>query len=85
MYGGLIRDLMKQWKEEARVKYIVLYRLHRANNEYTDAKYTLTVCTNHPGPFIGMRGALVEKYREKIAEVVKNKVHIEFVETTDIV
>lgn len=85
MYGGIIRDLMRGWKNEAKVKYIVPYRLYRANNEYNDAKYKLTICTNHPGPFIGMRGALVEKYREKIAEVVKNKVHIEFVETTDIV
>lgn len=85
MYGALIRDIMLEWKEEARVKYIVLYRLKREGNDYNDAKYKLIVCTNHPGPFIGCRGALIEKYREKFSKVVRSNVFIEFVETTDIV
>lgn len=85
MYGGLIRDIMKEWKEEARVKYIVLYRLKREGNDYNDAKYKLVMCTNHPGPFIGMRGSLVAKYQDKLSEALKKKVFVEFVETTDII
>ena len=84
-YCKVIKDLMKQWKDEAGVRTVILYNMKREKNEYDDSDYTLEICTNHPGPMIGMMGARVDKYRNLISDKIKHRVFVKFIETVEIV
>jgi ribosomal protein S3 len=86
-YSDAIKSIIKEWKDEAKVKGTVLYKLHSKKNEYDDSDMELIICTNRPGPMIGMHGQLVEKYRAKInkAFITPHKVMIKFVETEGMV
>lgn len=84
-YCTVIKDLMKQWKDEAGVRAIILYNMKREKNEYDDSEYTLEICTNRPGPLIGMMGTRVDKYRDLISQKIKHRVFVKFIETVEIV
>ena len=85
-YCGVIKDLMRQWKDEAGIKAIILYNMKREKNEYDeDAEFTLEICTNRIGPLIGMMGTRVDKYRDLISERIKHRVFVKFIETVEIV
>lgn len=84
-YCTIIKDLMKSWKEESGVRAIILYNMKREKNEYDDSEITLEICTNRPGPLIGFRGSLVDKYRDLISQKIKKKVFVKFIETVEIV
>ena len=81
--------IMKNWKKEAKVKGIILYRLgYSPNREYDDgSNYTLNVCTNQPGYLKGKMGSVVDKYRQIINNEMSdgNKVFISIVETEGMV
>ena len=81
----VIKDLMRQWKDEARIKSIILYHMIREQHELADSDYVLEIYTNRPGPMIGMAGKLVDKYRDLISNKIKHRVNIKMVETTEIV
>ena len=81
----VIKDLMRQWKDEARIKSIILYHMKREQNELADSDYVLEIYTNRPGPLIGMAGKLVDKYRDLISNKIKHRVTIRMFETTEIV
>lgn len=70
-----ISDIIKEWKDEAGVKGVVLV----GKSYYNDGK--LKICTDRPGMMIGFRGELVNKYTEKLNKVDKYIKEIEFVET----
>ena len=70
-----ISDIIKEWKDEAGVKGIVLVGAHY----YKSGK--LIICTDRPGLMIGLHGELVDKYTEKLNKVDKYIKGIEFVET----
>lgn len=70
-----ISELIKQWKDEAGVKGVVLVGMHY----YKDG--TLKICTSQPGLMIGFHGELVAKYTEKLNKVDRYIKEIEFVET----
>lgn len=84
-YCVVIKDLMKQWKEEARVKQIILYNMKRDQNDCDNSEYVLELYTNRPGPMIGMSGCLVNKYRDLISSKIKHSVAIKLIETAEIV
>ncbi len=84
-YCTVIKDLMKQWKEEAGVRAIILYNMKSEKNEYDDSEITLEIYTNRPGPLIGMRGTRVDKYRDLISQKIKKKVFVKLIETVEIV
>ena len=86
-YSNAIKSIIKEWKDEAKVKGAVLFSYKSKKNEYNDSDMELIICTNRPGPMIGMHGQLVDKYREKInkALITPHKVMITFVETDGIV
>ena len=76
MLRSKLYEIMKAYKEEAKVKHTILFR-------YTNHK--LIICTDHPGYMIGVRGSLVEKYERICRDIDKNFEGIEFVETEGIV
>ena len=85
-YSDNIKNIMKEWKKEAKVKGHILYRLSHGKNEYDDSTMILTVCTNQPGVMIGKYGQLVDKYRNLInSQLTRDKVFIKIVETDGIV
>ena len=70
-----ISNIIKEWKDEAGVKGIVLVGV------YSSFRDTIKICTDRPGLMVGKGGKLVDKYREKLKTVNKHLEHIEFVET----
>ena len=70
-----ISNIIKEWKEEAGVKGIILVGV------YPDFRDTIKICTDRPGFMIGKGGELVNKYKERIKEFNPNLEKIEFVET----
>ena len=70
-----ISNIIKEWKEEAGVKGIILVGV------YPDFRDTIKICTDRPGFMIGKGGELVDKYKERIKEFNPKLEKIEFVET----
>ena len=70
-----ISNIIKEWKDEAGVKGIVLVSV------YSNFRDTIKICTDKSGVMIGKGGELVDKYKKKLKEFNHNLEHIEFVET----
>ena len=70
-----ISSIVKEWKEEAGVKGIILV------NAFAGSRSTLQICTDRPGLMIGLHGNLVYKYEKKIKEMFPCIEKIEFIET----
>ena len=70
-----ISNIIKEWKDEAGVKGIILVGV------YPDFRDTIKICTDRPGFMIGKGGELVDKYKERIKEFNPKLEKIEFVET----
>ena len=70
-----ITAIIKEWKEEAGVKGIILI------GAYPTFRKTIKICTDKPGFMIGRCGELVNKYQEKLKTINPNLEKIEFVET----
>ena len=70
-----ISSIIKEWKDEAGVKGIVLV------SPYSTFRGTIKICTDKPGLMIGKGGELVDKYKEKLKEFNSYLERIEFVET----
>lgn len=74
-----ILKVLKEWKEEAGVKYPCLFK-------YLSRKNKIVIYTSRPGFFIGYHGKLVDKYKVKIKELLwmkKEEITIDFVETAN--
>lgn len=70
-----ISSIIKEWKDEAGVKGLVLV------SKYSNFSETLRICTDKPGLMVGKGGELIQKYKEKLKEVNSYLEYIEFVET----
>ena len=70
-----ISNIIKEWKDEAGVKGIVLV------SPYSSFRDIITICTDRPGYMIGKGGELVNKYTERLREHNPQLDHIEFMET----
>ena len=57
MYDSMVRDVLKEWKEDAKITHLMLYKLRDG---------ILTVYTDRPGPLIGRRGERVNRFKEKL-------------------
>lgn len=57
MYDSMVRDVLREWKNDAKVSHLMLYSLR---------KNILTVYTDRPGPLIGCRGERIACYQEKL-------------------
>lgn len=57
MYDSMVRDVLKEWKADAKVTHLMLYKLRDG---------VLTVYTDRPGPLIGCRGERIARYQEKL-------------------
>lgn len=66
-----ICKILKQWKEEAGVKYPTLFKYRNGQ---------LQIYTSSPGWYIGLHGCLVDKYRNILQEVIPSFKELLFVE-----
>lgn len=57
MYDSMVRDVLKEWKDDAKVTHLMLYKLRDG---------VLTIYTDRPGPLIGFHGERVARYQEKL-------------------
>jgi ribosomal protein S3 len=57
MFDSMVRDVLKEWKDDAKVSHLMLYKLRDG---------VLTVYTDRPGPLIGCRGERIARYQEKL-------------------
>lgn len=57
MYDSMIRDILKEWKEDARITHLMLYKLRDS---------VLIIYTDRPGPLIGCRGERIDRFKEKL-------------------
>lgn len=55
-----VQKILKDWKNEAKITHLMLYRLR--NHE-------LTIYTDRPGPLIGLRGERIARYEAKLKSV----------------
>ncbi len=76
MMDKCVRDILIEWKNEAKISHLMLYKLRGG---------VLTIYTDRPGPLIGYQGKLVIKYEEKLSNLPHQWVKsIEIEETTGI-
>ena len=59
-YNHEIQSILTDWKSEAKISHLMLYRLR--NHE-------LTIYTDKPGPLIGLRGERIARYEAKLKAV----------------
>ena len=57
MYDSRVRDVLKEWKAEAKVTHLMLYKLQDG---------VLTIYTDRPGPLIGRMGERVDRFKAKL-------------------
>lgn len=57
MRSYFIDEILREWKAEAGVTHLMLYRLKDG---------VLTIYTDRPGPLIGFRGERIARFQEKL-------------------
>ena len=57
MRSMYVDEILREWKAESGVTHLMLYRLKNG---------VLTIYTDRPGPLIGFRGELIDKYIIKL-------------------
>jgi ribosomal protein S3 len=57
MYDSMVRDVLKEWKDDAKVTHLMLYKLRDG---------VLTIYTDRPGPLIGRMGERVDRFKQKL-------------------
>lgn len=57
MYDSIVRDVLKEWKDDAKVTHLMLYKLRDG---------VLTVYTDRPGPLIGRAGERIDRFKAKL-------------------
>jgi ribosomal protein S3 len=74
MYDSMVRDVLREWKDDAKVTHLMLYSLR---------KNVLTVYTDRPGPLIGCRGERIARYQEKLKALPFSRITEVRLEETD--
>ena len=57
MYDFMVRDVLKEWKADAKVSHLMLYKLRDG---------ILTIYTDKPGPLIGRMGERIDRFKSKL-------------------
>ena len=52
-----IRDILRAWKEDAKVTHLMQYSLRNK---------VLTIYTDKPGPLVGCRGERVDRFKQRL-------------------
>jgi ribosomal protein S3 len=52
-----IRDILRDWKEDAKVTHLMQYSLRNK---------VLTIYTDRPGPLIGLMGERVDRFKQRL-------------------
>ena len=60
MFDTMVRDVLKEWKDDAKVTHLMLYKLRDG---------VLTVYTDRPGPLIGRMGERVDRFKQKLIDL----------------
>lgn len=53
----IIRDILKAWKEDAKVTHLMQYSLRNK---------VLTIYSDRPGPLIGSMGERVDRFKQRL-------------------
>lgn len=53
----IIRDILKAWKEDAKVTHLMQYSLRNK---------VLTIYSDRPGPLIGRMGERVDRFKQRL-------------------
>ena len=61
----LLEPVLQDWKKEAKITHLMLYKLRDG---------VLTIYTDKPGPLIGCRGERIYHYQEKIKSLPFNRI-----------
>ena len=69
-----VDDVLRDWKADAGVTHLMLYRLKNG---------VLTIYTDRPGALIGLRGERIDRFTEKLKTVPFPKVTEIRLEETD--
>ncbi|MFR3656705.1 MAG: hypothetical protein ACLTWK_00285 [Eisenbergiella sp.] len=70
-----VSDIIHQWKEEAGLKQNDIVMISAYPREIVN------ICTSKPGLMIGLKGKLVDKYKERLKRFYPDLKYIEFIET----
>lgn len=57
MYDSIVRDVLKEWKDDAKVTHLMLYKLQDG---------VLTIYTDRPGPLIGFMGERLDRFKLRL-------------------
>ena len=52
-----LENILQEWKKEAKITHLMLYKLRAG---------VLTIYTDKPGPLIGLRGERIYRYQDRI-------------------
>lgn len=77
MMNSKVREILQEWKAEAKITHLILFKLRDGN---------LIVYTDKPGPLIGCRGERIDRYKNRLLALPHKWVKtISIVETDGIV
>lgn len=74
MRNSFIEDVLREWKADAGITHLMLYRVKNG---------VLIVYTDKPGPLIGCRGERIARFTDKLMKVPYPKVTAVKLEETD--
>lgn len=60
-----IRDILRAWKEDAKITHLMQYSLRNK---------VLTIYTDKPGPLVGCRGERVDRFKQRLLKETFNQV-----------
>lgn len=69
-----IDEILREWKAEAKITHLMLYKLRGG---------VLTIYTDKPGPLIGLRGERIYRFTEKLKSAPLAKITEVRLEETD--
>ena len=74
MRVGYIDAILREWKTEAKITHLMLYK---------ERNRVLTIYTDRPGPLIGAYGERIFRYTEKLKAIPYPKITEVRLEETD--
>ena len=77
MYSLWINDILREWKAEAKLTHLLLYKVKNG---------VITIYTDRPGVLIGFKGERIARFTEKLKSVAFPKItEVKLEETEGIV
>lgn len=70
----LVDEILRDWKEEAKITHLMLYGIRNG---------VLTIYTDRPGPLIGKMGERIDRYKARLLALPYRRVTEVRIEETD--